>query len=486
MNIAGAQTIPVTPLLPPSLNALAQLTFPDQAKSIPDASSLDAFLSLLSSLGAEPALNDSDGPVVLKSARQSKEENKKDSLAVLFPAVPMPPPDTQRSLTVAFPAMTTAGASHTVSVAPVEGTARALVAVLPPDMAVSCVRMMADPAAFAHQVQMDPTQEARPLSPAPPVSITQAPIAFALRLDEATPEQKVSLPDPQRPPLAVQPSAPADEISIERSSVHDRVGIRQTEPTSMPSMAVRVQPGLPGRTAAQPAQSRPEPLAATAVEERPHDSATPVANTKDATRKQAQPQETPSPDTGSTKAVDEISLPSVTHPMDSSRGEPVLAKNADPRSVTRANTQPARTEATALSGPSPVLRASATREISMRLTGAESSTVDVKLIDRAGSVHVAVRTGDADLTRTLQSGLGELVHRLERKGFETEVWSPGDASGSALAAPRQSHSDGSHSQESGKDSRDGGQQGNAQQNNGRNRPKWIAELDKKLATADFE
>ena len=120
----------------------------------------------------------------------------------------------------------------------------------------------------------------------------------------------------------------------------------------------------------------------------------------------------------------------------------------------------------------------------MRLAPGESSAVDIKVIDRSGSLRVAVRTPDPDLARNLQSGLSDLVHRLERKGFETEAWSPGDGLRSTPAQGSQSNSNDSAFQRNGRDPRHGEQQGNGQQGNSRNRPKWLAELEQKLVTSD--
>jgi hypothetical protein len=118
----------------------------------------------------------------------------------------------------------------------------------------------------------------------------------------------------------------------------------------------------------------------------------------------------------------------------------------------------------------------------MHLTPAESPSVDITLVDRSGSVHVAVRTPDADLTRNLQSGLSDLVQRLEHKGFDTEVWSPGDGSGAKVAGDA---GDGNGAERNGRGPRDEERQSNSEQeNHGRNRPKWVEELEQKLATTD--
>ena len=121
------------------------------------------------------------------------------------------------------------------------------------------------------------------------------------------------------------------------------------------------------------------------------------------------------------------------------------------------------------------------REISMSVTAPESSDVkvDIKLVDRAGSVRVAVRTADAGVAETLQSGLTELVHRLEHKGFEAETWSPvRDSSRNSVNQPHQS---GDAAQDSGRGARESSQREHeGQQGGGRNRPRWVAELEQSL------
>jgi hypothetical protein len=105
------------------------------------------------------------------------------------------------------------------------------------------------------------------------------------------------------------------------------------------------------------------------------------------------------------------------------------------------------------------------REVSLRLAVATSTYVDVQLAERAGKVQVAVRTPDQDLAKSLQTNLGELVGRLEEKGFKTDVWTPIAAQHDGLAVREpltsgdsQSHSDGSGSQGGQPDSRGGRQE----------------------------
>jgi hypothetical protein len=107
------------------------------------------------------------------------------------------------------------------------------------------------------------------------------------------------------------------------------------------------------------------------------------------------------------------------------------------------------------------------REISFRLS-ADSSNVDVQVAQRAGRIQVSVRTGDPEVAKSLQSNLGELVGRLEAKGFRTETWTPATVQhGGPAREPsgnRQSQPDGSSS--------GGGKQhpGQSQQESNQRRP----------------
>jgi hypothetical protein len=50
--------------------------------------------------------------------------------------------------------------------------------------------------------------------------------------------------------------------------------------------------------------------------------------------------------------------------------------------------------------------------------------VDLHIAERAGEVHVAVRTPDAALQASLRDDLGSLVHSLDRAGYHAETFAP--------------------------------------------------------------
>jgi hypothetical protein len=122
------------------------------------------------------------------------------------------------------------------------------------------------------------------------------------------------------------------------------------------------------------------------------------------------------------------------------------------------------------------------REVSLRLavqtSSVSTSNVDVQLAERAGKVQVAVRTADQELAKSLQGNLGELVGRLQERGFKTDVWTPTSAPHGGLAtrepstsSESQNYSDRSGSQGGQPDSR--GQPGSDQRRQGH----WKAEFE---------
>ena len=122
----------------------------------------------------------------------------------------------------------------------------------------------------------------------------------------------------------------------------------------------------------------------------------------------------------------------------------------------------------------------------MRLVQSESPSVDIKVVDRAGTVRVAVRTADTDLAQNLQSGLSDLVHRLERGGFQAEVWAAPHSSNAASNQNMRSSNEGSAFQNGGRDPRDAQHGNGGQHGHSGDRPRWVAELEQKLSTGDVE
>ena len=74
------------------------------------------------------------------------------------------------------------------------------------------------------------------------------------------------------------------------------------------------------------------------------------------------------------------------------------------------------------------------RQISLKIAGPDSTNIAVQLKEHAGKIQIAVRSGDPQLNRSLQSDLGTLVNRLENQGFKTEAWVPAARHGAVAQA----------------------------------------------------
>jgi hypothetical protein len=135
---------------------------------------------------------------------------------------------------------------------------------------------------------------------------------------------------------------------------------------------------------------------------------------------------------------------------------------------------------------SAALQPSTARQISLKLSGDDATKVSVDLSEKGGKVQVAVRTADPDLAKSLQTDLGDLVGRLESKGFKTEAWVPAAWRHTPAAAPERSGSTNSQDdpRHSGSDSDQ--RQGRPGQNgsNLRQQARWIAQLEDTLSTEE--
>ena len=108
--------------------------------------------------------------------------------------------------------------------------------------------------------------------------------------------------------------------------------------------------------------------------------------------------------------------------------------------------------------------------------GSDGSKIDIRLVERAGSLSVSVRSTDSALTKALSDHTGELASRLTADHYKTELWTPNSASkgdpgrggGSSSGGERQGGSAG------GDTGKRQNPQGNAKQNQD---PDWVQEFE---------
>jgi hypothetical protein len=104
------------------------------------------------------------------------------------------------------------------------------------------------------------------------------------------------------------------------------------------------------------------------------------------------------------------------------RAEPAPAA-AVVRSPDAPNLEPENRLQTAPSSHAPDAHA-----ISVRVTDAGDTRVELKVTEHAGELRVSVHAADPDLAGSLRENLGELVHKLEQSGFRTDTWHPAQSS----------------------------------------------------------
>ena len=122
------------------------------------------------------------------------------------------------------------------------------------------------------------------------------------------------------------------------------------------------------------------------------------------------------------------------------------------------------------------------KDLSVQVGQSSQESVELRVVEREGELHVAVRTGDADLAHGLRQGLLELVDHLDQSGFRSEAWRPSGV----VSAPEPSSQAPSRSSES-RNADSQSQPGWSQQERGQrdhnqsHRPKWVEELEGNLA-----
>jgi hypothetical protein len=498
---------------------------------------LEAFLSLFTSF-APQVEGDEDLGADTNGAGANRKDDRKDSAPSVFAPLQVPQQGVNLPLNLAFLVATTTGGPSPTSSPAQDPNA---IAPEPPGNA-DVARMTTSPfpplLETGNSGGSTTTMAAQQsISIAPTISLSRwqtgnAPMAFAVLLKEAS-GQSSNVPELSTDGgVAIRSPGTMDGGSSSHGTLSPPIPGSQVTNTPAAQDAVQAAPQAPALPTPDPAQNQPvaseaahteleiavNPTAAppspapaassaaaartsvptmpatTAASSKPKDI--PPSQERGVERPANTPELTKTPGlSAAASSTDDVSakheepihapLPSQTAPV-TARAESKASDTTDARIVKGPDTETIGTPRPEIIETKPALPPQPTREISMRLTQADSPAVDIRVIDRAGTVRVAVRTADADLAQNLQSGLGELVHRLEHRGFEAEVWTPHSLGVASSQSVRSGNQD-TTSQNGGRNPRDASQQGNGgQQSNGRSRPKWVAELEKKLARRDVE
>jgi hypothetical protein len=89
----------------------------------------------------------------------------------------------------------------------------------------------------------------------------------------------------------------------------------------------------------------------------------------------------------------------------------------------------------------PQLRAGAAQEIAIRIAQPDASTIDLRVVERSGELHVDVRTSDAAMQTSLRQDLGTLTGSLERAGYHSETFTPSSTLNRTASSTQTGHQD---------------------------------------------
>ncbi len=169
--------------------------------------------------------------------------------------------------------------------------------------------------------------------------------------------------------------------------------------------------------------------------------------------------------------------PAIAHPA-------VARADSEPRSVTTVPQSISKSVATALAAEPAVApeapRPEPLREMALHLVDDKQERVEVRFSDRSGDLRVAVHAGDAQLSQSLREGLGDLVDRLERSGFQAETWK---AAGTVNAAPESDQARDSQHSAGGQSQEERHQQHRREADDQQprpQRPQWLAEMNRRF------
>jgi len=171
-----------------------------------------------------------------------------------------------------------------------------------------------------------------------------------------------------------------------------------------------------------------------------------------------------------------VAVPSFTaSPIDPARVSAPMQSNATAPVATPYNAtgEALRTTESNLAA-APPLRTGAAQEISIRIAPPDSPAVDLRVVERAGQVHVDVRTPDSAMQTSLRQDLGTLTNSLERAGYHTETFTPSSTPGRAAAsAQTDNHQQDPSQNRGGADNFSGGRRQQQQKRSG----PWLEELE---------
>jgi hypothetical protein len=318
-------------------------------------------------------------------------------------------------------------------------------------------------------------------SPAAPLAKNspEMKVAFSAILTPLKDTPAIGAASPELSAGAVKPSTlvvPTAESAAE--DAQPATPMTSTQATSMQVSSVQISGGQTATQADGDSQ-----LGGDASSEQKNDSAetpakpvAPASETK--IKPAAQQDDNALPAAAPTSVVHAAGAQLFAAPTDSTRTSAASESSPPAPEVTPYNAtgEALRTTESDLAA-APQLRTGAAQEISIRIAPTDSPAVDLRLVERAGQVHVDVRTADATMQTSLRQDLGTLTNSLERAGYHTETFTPSSTLGRAASSAQTGNND--HQQDPSQNRGGSGDfSGGRRQQQQQKRPgTWLEELE---------
>lgn len=325
-----------------------------------------------------------------------------------------------------------------------------------------------EPAAVPNIVEPRPEQTHARLSidaqvnPKP----TAAPeLAFALRVQQnapAAPAAPVAVtPGPAPTPTAQMQTIGAQPVVSSAAEV--RPDITESEPVQSTPKSAHAEPVVANAPAAQAQQTQSGNTSSDSGS-KDDDSHRPASDVNVETAAPSVP-------------AAQISQTVYTHAANA----PVMPSAPAPASTQSSSTiaQAISTASTLATRAAETPKTGTANQISISVPAGDQQNVQVRLMDRAGEVHVTVRAPNEEMAGSLRQDLGSLTNKLNQSGFSTEAFTPSSGGGTLsrdqkTADPQQQNGDDRQTPER-------NQQQNSQQNPRGKRPAWLDEFENSLA-----
>jgi hypothetical protein len=125
----------------------------------------------------------------------------------------------------------------------------------------------------------------------------------------------------------------------------------------------------------------------------------------------------------------------------------------------------------------PTAGAQPLKTVQVQIIGVDNQRVDLRLMEKAGTLTMSVRSEDGSLTKALQQHLPELATSLNDQQIHAEWWKPDFLKTESSQAPDSSSNSGNSNNSTAQDQKNQGR-GNSEQQGGRGTPQtdWLEEL----------